>query len=56
MLGRLGCMLGWHSWQQQTSRGVGGKGAIFSACRRCGKEKTDLGDGSGPAVGMGGAG
>jgi hypothetical protein len=56
MLGRLRCTLGRHSWERRVNPEQGGKSAVYFACRRCGKEKTDYGEPSGPAMGLGGAG
>jgi hypothetical protein len=44
MLGRLQCMLGRHRWERRVNTETGGKDALYVACRRCGKEKTDYGD------------
>jgi len=56
MLGRMRCALGRHSWERRANPETSGKDAVYFACRRCGKEKTDHGESSGTAMGLGGAG
>jgi hypothetical protein len=43
MLGKLRCVVGWHSWERRVNREVSGADAVYFACRRCGNEKKGYG-------------
>ena len=52
--GWIECHLGRHAWEHQRNPEMGGKGADFEICRRCGKEKPVYGPP--PVNGIGGGG
>ena len=38
-MGRLACLVGWHSWQRHHEPEAEGNG-IYFLCRRCRRERT----------------
>jgi hypothetical protein len=55
MFGRVLCTVRLHSWERRNNPGQGGKDAVYSVCRRCGKEKSEYGPPTpGQSVGLGG--
>jgi hypothetical protein len=57
MFDRLRCALRLHSWERRVNPDQGGRGAVYSTCRRCGKEKNEYGPPTGgQATGLGGVG
>jgi hypothetical protein len=52
---RLRCAVRLHSWERRVNPEVGGKDAVYSVCRRCGKEKNQFGPPTGgQSVGLAG--
>jgi hypothetical protein len=55
VLGRLLCTMNRHDWERMVNPEVGGKDAVYSLCRRCGKEKAEYDPPTpGQATGFGG--
>ena len=52
---RLRCLLRLHGWDRRVNPEVGGREAVYSVCRFCGKEKSEYGPPTeGQSIGMGG--
>ena len=39
VMGRIGCLLGWHAWQRHHASRAQGNGTYY-LCRRCHHERT----------------
>jgi hypothetical protein len=55
LVGRWLCRLGRHAWERKHNPDVGGLGADYEQCNRCGKERNVYGKpfGAGPTGGFG---
>jgi hypothetical protein len=53
-VGRWLCRLGRHAWERKHNPDVGGPGADYEQCSRCGKERNVYGkpSGAGPTGGV----
>ena len=53
-MGRWLCRLGRHAWERKHNPDLGGPGADYEQCSRCGKERNVYGkpSGAGPTGGM----
>ena len=45
---RVLCLVGIHHWEHHVNREMGGKGAGFDLCSRCGREKKAYDEGGNP--------